>query len=316
LGALWKEIKMKYIDTRGIPITAPIDLGETGRGDDGRTKVSIRISPQAAACGEYGYTVVGGSVVLTPPREGQHGVLLPILTHTGYHRHCSGWSRVVCGSAAPVASGTWADGAAGRIGGGADTLWHITGPVLIEVHYSATRGGSERHWWLVADASGYVFHSRLSDLVAKLVLDDEPRLRDIVKALEADLPAQIAKALATVEEIEDGVCEAAPAAHYGSLADLELVDLVVTDPSRGVGARQGNALPPGERQLAIFWIGPGGGKRYHYDVEEMQGLEVLAEHVPCRSASKLIVAYIASSDWRCRWTNYKDGAAVETRQVP
>lgn len=299
---------MKYVNTDGSPVTRDIDLGHSShRGDDGRHRKTIRRSPQGKG-EDVGYVVIGGSVVLTAPREGQTGILVPILTNTGYHRHCSGSSSLICGSAEAIASGSWREGAAGRLGGGIDSLWHISGPAIIWIQYSGSRGPGQ-HFYLVADGCGVICHKKKDNLIGEIVLDNDPRLRDAMQSLRGKegFPSWLEGALSTVENIEDEVGTVSEVAHVGDLESLALFDLQVTDPTRGVGSLQGNVFEPGTRQLAVVRVGPGGGKRYHYDIEEQFGLEVISEYRPHRSASVVMVAYVLGSGWRVRWTEYKDG---------
>jgi hypothetical protein len=65
---------------------------------------------------------------------------------------------------------------------------------------------------------------------------------------------------------------------------------------------------PGDKQLACFVMGPGGGRRYNWDEISFEGLDIIHEEDSSRCGNhREILAIVEDEEWQVKWINYKDG---------
>jgi hypothetical protein len=313
---------MKVYTRNGDLQSFPFALGEKGRG---RTFEEVRLDKRNPPTGDdVGYTTftAGGRqhCVLTAPR-GQRGLLLRVDTEGCYTKGSCGSCSVIAGDATVLASGSWAYGIAGRCGSGSDRLYHVPDAAIFSVRIS---GGEHKGWGpryiFVDGARDYVRCLRPQEAVQDLVTDEDPRLTELCRRFAAQLPEDLSEALAMADQLEDAPAPDASSAEvkhyvgYGhSLEGLEEMGIRIPPQHTG-GLTRGpeGCLIPGEQSLVMLSVGPGGGKRYGYDVRELDGLDVLYREREHRSAREIIVALTVDPQWRVEWTNRKDGEDTET----
>jgi hypothetical protein len=311
---------MKIFDRSGRLQSFPFALGEQGRG---RVYEEVRVdSRRPPTSDDVGYsTFAAGSrshCVLTAP-TGQTGLLLRVSTEGTYTRGTGGEARVVCGSVTELARGEWAWGDAGGIGGGPDVLYHVDGQAIFSVLLAGGEGkGFGRRFIFVDAMRGYVRMVGKRELAQDIATDEDPILSDILRACPEDrLTPTLREALTAARELE--AAAEAPATIVQHRISRPLADVAEglglrLPPGHTGGLARGSVdgvLVAGPRALVSLTVGPGGGKRYSYEVTEVTGLDVL-ERRPRRTSGNHCsledVAGLATSpDWRVRWSEHKDG---------
>jgi len=313
---------MKIYDRNGKPQSFPFELGERGRG---RVYEEVRVDKRRPPTSdEVGYVVFTvGSVthcVLTAP-TGQSGLLLRVNTRGGYTKGSAGGVSPIFGDVKEVAAGEWAEGIAGRAGHGTDILYHVQGPAIFDVVISGgSHKGYGRRYVFVDGTRDYVRMLPPAALIQEIATDEDPRLSDILRQCPQDrLTDTLRDALAAANALEAEQSVVADVTHFPpSLNFARLEEAGWRLPPHHVGglARSGvdGVLAQGTQALVDVTIGPGGGKRYRYEVVSIEGLDVLARR-PIRTSGihcsrEHIVALVQAPDWKIRWTEYKDGASV------
>jgi hypothetical protein len=301
--------------------TMPFALGTRGRG---RTYEEVRFDmrrPPTTPDVGFATFEVGGRkhCVLTAP-SGQPGLLLRCNSEGTYTRDSGGGSRVLYGHVTVVASGSFAFGAAGRIGGGTDILYHVVGQAIVRLVLTGGEyKGFGARYVFVDSTKNYVRCLRPRDLIQEVATDEDPVLTEILRGCpENGLDDTLREAQAASVSLE-AAADASPVdtMHYPRVIDQDIVggEGWRLPPNHTGGlARSGvdGVLVPGASALVCVTVGPGGGKRYDYEVLDIEGLDVLSRR-PIRTSGnhcslECIVALTTDPAWIIRWSESKDGA--------
>lgn len=310
--------------TTGVPQTLPFTLGETGRG---RETVAVQCQDPTLTDVEY-LTVRGGPVILRASTGKQRGVLIRLNTRGAYTKGSCGEIAPIWGKVTTLAAGRWAEGDAGRVAAGPDALLHVEGPAFIR---ACLQGGSGKGWgWrcIVVTGAGAVWMGQTPDLAALITADERPDLSEVVRQMLAEvappteppveghwrivLPIAIAAADALEAETPP---ESVGVDHYFLNQTPDWADLLkrvgVTLPGgqtapEGVSEVKAGCLMPGPFSLVVISVGPGGGKRYRYEITAEKGVTVIGRDQG--RGYETVVAIVQDQDWQIAWSSFKDGA--------
>jgi hypothetical protein len=311
---------MKIYDQTGNQLQYPFMLGEKGRGREYENVREDRQIPPTTD--EVGYkTFVAGDrhhVVLTRDL-GQKGILLRINTRGTYTKNSSGDIQVIYGNIRELVRGTWADGLAGHVNNGPDALFHIDGTALFKVYLSGgAYKGYGKKYLFVDTKRNYI---RLLDpltAIQDIATDEDPRLREILEdaLVEVEyLPNDLQDAMVSADLLDNKVEDNNIVKHYlygWSLNDLG-TDLIRIPPkySGGFSHVESGILIPGDKSLVVISIGPGGGKRYSCELQEINGLDILISE-KTSSSQHYIFALVNDFNWDIKWNEYKDGELINS----
>jgi hypothetical protein len=314
---------MKLVDMFGKPQSYPFVLGERGRGRYAEeVRVDGRRPPTGESVGFATFTVGGHTHAVITCDTRQAGILVRLDTKWAYARQSYGVIARVCGPADKLASGSYAYGDAGGIGGGPDELWHVRGPTLFRVYLSGgeRKGGGARY--VLADARR-VTCFRADALAQIIATDDDPWVANVLRSLDGQLPEDLTEAVAAGAHLEAAVEAAAHAPSvphyiwYGTVANAAATAklAIPVGHTGGFDTPRAGALAPGSKSLVSIIIGPGGGKRYSYEILEISGLEVLHQEPERTSGNHCSIerlVALAAGDFLVRWREAKDGEWTET----
>lgn len=314
---------MKIINARNGQLQQiPFSLGESGRGRWlEEVKVSNRDGQAPSGPEDVGYFLFGEKqkhCILTRSNPQQRGILLRINTQGTYTRNSSGEVILKGGPANLLVKGNFAHGDAGGIGSASDELWHVEGPSVFVVNLE---GGSHKgygHRYLIVTKNFKVTMITRSDLCQLIATDSDPEMTEVVREFADELHADVRSALATAEALEEAF-EAPTVAVTHLVPEGRAIEAQVhgfgiaippamaNGPLGGVAEVKAKTLLPGENALAYFEIGPGGGKRYHFEVKAESGIARVAEETNDKVTRQQVLAIIDSPDWQSAWVEYKDG---------
>lgn len=168
---------MRVIDARtGRLQPIPFSLGERGRGRWlEEVKISNRPGQEPSGPEDVGYFLFGNEqkhCILTKSNPNQRGLLLRINTYGTYTRGTTGSVDLKGGNAKLLVSGRYAFGDAGRLGGGADELWHVESPSVFVVYICGGEYKGYGHRYLVVTKSFRVVMMKREEL-CQLIATDE-----------------------------------------------------------------------------------------------------------------------------------------------
>jgi hypothetical protein len=310
---------MKIINVRTQKLQPiPFALGEGGRA---RRYVPVTPHPtnppqDAAHVGVYVLPEHAGVMLV---QNDAPGLLLRINTKGVYTRGSDGSIELRYGKATCLAEGYWAAGDAGGLGSGPDALWQVESPdALFAVRIQG--GVSKGYGWfyaIVADGDLVAFDKK-EEIARVIALDDMPAVTRVVRAAiaaGASHPALWDEALAIAEKIEKMDNEP-PARVQHFFFDGDSLDSVcerfgiVVPPSfyrdDGVDRIAAGTLVPGDKALASFAVGPGGGKRYRWRTICRHNL-TLVDQQPGNRCVLLFLVDHPQEDWYYTWEEFKDG---------
>jgi hypothetical protein len=275
-------------------------------------------------------------------RPTQRGVLVRISTRGCYTKGSCGSIDLVWGEATKIAEGTWAEGDAGRVAGGPDALWHVSGAAFFRV---VLQGGSGKGWGgrcALVTKDGKVWMGKTTDLAALVTADERPDLSEIVRAMLAATAAAPPSASnydtaageyrQTVVEwyriLRDAVAAADTLEAEPSVDSEGIEHYFLHEPSdwgallktfgftlpggqtvpQGVDRVQAGCLMPGTMSMVYLSCGPGGGKRYSLSDVTCTGVRVLGSIRERPYNREEILAIIEDAEgWSVSWTESKDG---------
>lgn len=311
---------MKIIDARtGQLQPIPFALGEAGRGRHlEEVRTSNRPGQEPAGPEDVSFFTFGSGshVILTCSDGAKRGLLLRINTAGAYTRDSGGRVMLRGGKATLLTSGTWAEGDAGRIGSGPDDLWHVEGPCVFAVLIQGGESKGGGHRYLIVTSSLRTLMIQRDALCQMIATDGDPAITDVVRAHAAELHEDVQAALRLADRLED-LEPAATVAVQHFVSEATIADAVgafgIAIPATmgtevsGVAGVEASTLVPGSKELLSLSVGPGGGKRYSYTVQEERGIAQLARRCDRPYTRASILALVEDPAWRVRWTDSRDG---------
>ncbi len=316
---------MKILNARtGQPQSIPFNLGEAGRARRlEEVKISNRPGQEPEGPESVGFFVFGQEqkhVILTK-NSNQAGVLVRINTNHSYTRGANeGKVELKGGKATLLTKGYFADGDAGGLGSQSDELWHVEEPTLFLVHLSggAYKGAGWRY--LIVTEKFNVFMFTRDELAQLIATDENPEVSKALRpfAVKGNVHADIRAAYEFAEKMEDVVIDAlAPAIQHFVKSWKPLAEIVTNwglaipavmgGTVTGVEGVHSNTLVPGPKALLAVTIGPGGGKRYGYDLVWEDGVTRLKSEKNGKYTAEDILATVDDANWQLAWINKKDG---------
>lgn len=307
---------MKIINARTQNLQyIPFTLGESGRA---RHLVPVDVDHRHQVNAEsVGYVVVpNGGVILTAPRPDQRGTLVHVNTKGCYTRGTTGWVRLKGGEATCIASGTYAFGDAGGIGSGSDELWHVTSEDALWTVYLS--GGSYKGYgrqYCILTRTGQIRMLDRESLCQLIATDNDPEVVAVVRKYADSLHEDVQAAIKLADDLDEfEPSDAVAVQHFIENGDLSQltekfgieVPVSLQPLTSGVSGVQSGVLVPGDKSLALFHAGPGGGKRYGW-TDFHHGLSILKEVAGWKGTSSDILALVEQEDWYYGWEERKDG---------
>jgi hypothetical protein len=295
--------------------TIPFSLGEDGRA---RKRVPVVVSPRnAPESGDVGYIVAsGGVVVLTKPQPNQRGVLVHIDTKGCYTRGTQGATKLLGGEATCIASGTYAYGNAGGIGGGSDELWHVSSSIAmwgVVISGGAYKGFGHRY--CVLNKSGNIRMITRQKLCQLITTDDEPEIVEVAREFANVLHKDVQDAFALAEQLADFDPHSNAVQHYLQVGYRERLETIfeiaipieMATLTCGVSGIQASTLVPGNKALVAFNAGPGGRKRHAWKEIDPHHVTILESKWGSNYTDKEYLALVEEPDWYFAWSSTKDG---------
>lgn len=326
---------MKILNARtGALQSIPFTLGETGRGRHAEEiRISNRPGQEPSGPEDVSYFLFGPEgrqhCILTRGDQ-RRGVLLRIDTKGVYTRDSGGRISLIGGPARCLASGTWAEGDAGRIGSGPDQLWHVEGPAVWEV---VIQGGSHKGYGLRYLVVGRSMAPRMlkpDELIQMIATDSDPDVTEAVRPHAAALAAatgpaaergrEIHEAFRLADQLEEFEPAAdAPTVQHYSTGDLraEVERHGIATPAAyaqiigGVSNVQSGTLVPGRQPLLSLEIGPGGGRRYSYEIVTETGVRRIGQLSQRPYTHESVLFLVEDQTWQVAWVSRRDGADTE-----
>lgn len=319
---------MKIIDARtGSLQTIPFNLGEAGRGRHlEEVRISNRPGQIPSSPEDVGYFTFGDQVkhvIITGPTK-QQGCLVRMNTRGVYTRGSCGSVSLLGGKATLLTEGQWAEGAAGNVASGPDQLWHVLTPSVFSV---VLQGGASKgmgHRYVIVTRTFRVVMMKVDQLCQLIATDSDPDVSEVVRAHVAHVDEDVRSAIELADRLEDLAPESAASVQHfvSAVSSMTVVDrvrwfglavpvsLLVGDEIGGVSGEQSGALVPGTKELLSLSVGPGGGKRYSYVVEECSGITEIRKRSERPNTHMSLLAVVDDLSWRVRWTEYRDGAPI------
>jgi len=300
----------------------PFALGEKGRQRWlEEVKVSNRPGQEPSGPEDVGYVIFGKErkhCILTKTNPKQKGILLRINTRGAYTRGSCGKIALKGGNAKLLVAGRWAAGHAGSLGNGPDELWHIEGPSVFDVIISGGEYKGFGHHYLIVTRRFEVVVIKEHELCQLITVDERPDVTDVVRQYIDEFSEDVKDSLATADKLDslEAMPEASEARHFVSKWDGDIASWIrnfeiaipasMADEIPGVSGIESGTLIPGDKSLVALRIGPGGGRRYGYEIIQQEGTKVIARKEHDRTAES-ILATIQSENWKVAWIEYKDG---------
>lgn len=314
---------MKIVDARtGKLQTIPFTLGEAGRG---RHLEEIRISnrPGQEPSGPedvsyFTFGPAGSQHVILTRGDARRGLLLRISSRGVYTKYSSGRVSLVGGQATLLVSGSFAEGLAGRAGGATDGLWHVEGPSVWDLVIQGGEGKGCGHRYVVVTRSLRVVTVKRADLAQLIATDGDPEVTEVARQFSVAMHEDVQSAIRLSDQLEEATAAPVAVAHFVSEAttvrdvvrSFEIAIPAAMDGDGDVGGVSGveaDTLVPGSQELLCLYVGPGGGKRYGYSVQEESGIVRLREQSSRPYTRARVLALVTDTAWRVRWTEFRDG---------
>jgi hypothetical protein len=196
---------MQILNARSCSLQKiPFSLGEKGRA---RTFIPVDVDQKNPPTGPeaVGYVLVpGGGILLTQPRTDQQGWLVHTNTEGTYTRGTTGYTKLKGGDATCIATGHYAYGDAGGIGGGTDELWHVTSATALWIAYLS--GGAYKGFgahYSILTRSGRMRLLKRAELCQLLATDDDPEVTEVIRQYADSLHEDIRNALALADALDE-----------------------------------------------------------------------------------------------------------------